>query len=156
MAATAPVGVLFICTGNTCRSPTAEGVFATLAARAGRAGDFAIDSAGTGVRTTGEPPSPRAIAAARRRGYDLSGLRARPLAHDDVARFTHVLAMDRGHLRLLREQAPPTLIDRPRLFLTGAGLANDEVADPWGGGEADYERSLDQIEAGCRALLARV
>jgi protein-tyrosine phosphatase len=142
------IGVLFVCTGNICRSPTAEGVFRGMARRAGLDAAFSIDSAGTYGGHAGEPPSRLAIEAAARRGYDISGLRARPVTAADIARFDHVLAMDRGHLAALRRLAPRELVGRLEMF------AAVDVADPYGGNARDYERALDAIETGCRALLA--
>jgi protein-tyrosine phosphatase len=148
------IAVLFVCTGNICRSPTAEGVFRAMVDRAGLAAAFRIDSAGTYDGHAGEPPSLHAIGAAARRGYDLSALRARQFVTDDLRRFDHVLAMDRGHLRILRGMAPGGLREKPRLFLDFAPhLGLRDVADPWGGAMADYERALDTIEAGCAGLL---
>jgi protein-tyrosine phosphatase len=148
------IGVLFVCTGNICRSPTAEGVFRAMAERAGLATGFNIDSAGTYDGHVGEPPSREAVRAAARRGYDIAGLRARRLMAEDLRRFDHVLAMDRGHLRALRAMAPAELRDKPRLFLdTAPHLGLQEVEDPWYGTAADYERALDTIEAGCAGLL---
>lgn len=148
------IGVLFVCTGNICRSPSAEAVFRAMAVREGLGAAFRVDSAGTESGHFGEPPSRLAVATAARRGYDLAGLRARDVAADDVARFDHVLAMDRGHLRALRRLAPSAPEGRVRLFLAHAPeLALTEVPDPWHGGPADYERALDLIEAGCAGLL---
>jgi protein-tyrosine phosphatase len=132
------IGVLFVCTGNICRSPTAEGIFRAMVERAGVAGGFRIDSAGTYDGHDGEPPSGPAVAIARRRGYDLSALRARPVTAQDIVTFDHVLGMDRTHLAALRRLAPQGLTGKPRLFL------------------ADYERALDLIEAGCAALLEQL
>jgi protein-tyrosine phosphatase len=148
------IGVLFVCTGNICRSPTAEGVFRAMVERVGLATGFNIDSAGTYDGHVGEPPSREAVRAAARRGYDIAGLRARRLVAEDLRRFDHVLAMDRGHLRALRALAPAPLRDKPRLFLdTTPHLGLQEVEDPWYGTVADYERALDTIEAGCAGLL---
>src|SRR5713226_8468568 len=96
------IGVLFVCTGNICRSPMAEGVFRSMARGASLEAACSIDSAGTYGGHAGEPPSPPAIEAAARRGYDITTLRARPVATADISRFDHVLAMDRGHMTMLR------------------------------------------------------
>jgi protein-tyrosine phosphatase len=144
------IGVLFVCTGNICRSPMAEGVFRSMARQAGLESAFTIDSAGTYAGHAGEPPSRLAIEAAARRGYDISGLRARLVVAADIARFDHVLAMDRSHMVALRRLAPRELIGRLEMF------ADTDVADPYGGGERDYERALNVIEAGCRDLLKRL
>jgi protein-tyrosine phosphatase len=142
------IGVLFVCTGNICRSPMAEGVFRSMARQAGLESAFTVDSAGTYGGHAGEPPSRLAIEAAARRGYDISGLRARPVVAADIARFDHVLAMDRSHMAALKRLAPRALAERLEMF------ADTDVADPYGGGACDYERALDAIEAGCRDLLA--
>jgi protein-tyrosine phosphatase len=151
------ISVLFVCTGNICRSPTAEGVFRAMVEREGVGGAFRVDSAGTYNGHAGEPPSGPAVAIAKRRGYDLSGLRARPVTTEDIVTFDHVLGMDRTHLAALRRLAPKGLTGKPRLFLdTAPHLGLREVADPWMGEAADYERALDLIEAGCAALFEQL
>jgi protein-tyrosine phosphatase len=144
------IGILFVCTGNTCRSPMAVGVMRSLVHRAGLTHAFEVDSAGTGVRQAGQPPNRHALEAAARRGHDIASLRSRPLTTSDIGRFSHPLAMERAHLAAMRALAPSVLAARPRLF------AAEDIADPWGGGIRDYERALDLIEAGCVDLLAHL
>jgi protein-tyrosine phosphatase len=147
--------VLFVCTGNICRSPTAEGVFRAHVERAGLADRIEVDSAGTHGYHIGEPPDPRAIAHARRRGYDLSGLRARKVKADDFARFDLVLACDRGHHGLLRRLADTAEHGRIAMFLDYAPeLGIDEIPDPYYGSGADFERVLDIVERASEGLLA--
>ena len=151
------VGVLFVCTGNICRSPSAEGVLRTLASQAALQDALVIDSAGTYDGHVGEPPSHQAQVSATRRGYDLDALRARQVTEADFARFDYVLALDRGHYRALVRLAPPQYRDRIGLLLDYAPeLALRDVPDPWYGGPADYEHALDLIETACRGLLQQL
>ncbi|CAN5813932.1 low molecular weight protein-tyrosine-phosphatase [soil metagenome] len=132
------IGILFICTANICRSPTAEGVFRTLAQRAGLEHAFTIASAGTSNVHVGEPPSAPAIAAAARRGYDISGQRSRTVTKQDIARADLVLAMDRGHMADLRWMAPrdkPELLQMFTKFGPMPGIL--DVQDPYGGSPQD-------------------
>lgn len=150
-----PTRVLFVCTGNICRSPTAEGVFRHLVRAEGLQDRLAADSAGTHGYHVGEPPDPRSVAAARRRGYDLQDLRARQLAPGDFARFDLLLAMDRGHLAIMRRMAPAGAAGRLRLFLDYAPrLGRSDVSDPYYGDARDFEAALDLIEHGARGLIA--
>ncbi len=146
--------VLFVCTGNICRSPTAEGVFVHRAAKRGLADDIAADSAGTSSEEHGNPPDARARRAAQNRGYTLANRRARRIAAADFEDFDLILAMDRGHLARLERIAPDHVRDRVRLFMDFADdrLPRD-VPDPWYGGTADFEHALDLIEAGVDGLL---
>lgn len=148
--------VLFVCLGNICRSPTAEGVFRTLVQRSGLQDHIEIDSAGTGAWHIGEPPDARAREAAARRGYDLSRLRARQVvAPDDFVQFDHVLAMDHNNLLDLHRQCPEHLKERVRLFMThAAAFDQNEVPDPYFGGESGFEQVLDMIENASEGLLA--
>lgn len=151
------IKVLFVCTGNICRSPTAEGVFRALVAAEGLAGHVATDSAGTHAYHVGEPPDGRSTAAALRRGIDLSDLRARKVRAGDYAEFDLVLAMDRGHADILRRQCPADLAGRVRLFLDFApDLGIKDVPDPYYGGGDGFERVLDMIEAGSAGLLSHI
>lgn len=147
--------VLFVCTGNICRSPTAEGVFRAHVQRAGLADRIEADSAGTHGYHIGEPPDPRAIAHAKRRGYDLEGLRARRVKAEDFEAFDLVLACDRGHHGLLRRLADTSEHGRIAMFLDYAPeLGFDEIPDPYYGTGADFERVLDMVERASEGLLA--
>jgi len=149
-----PTRVLFVCTGNICRSPTAEGVFRHLVRAEGLEDRIHVDSAGTHDYHLGDPPDPRSVAAALRRGYDLAELRARQLAAKDFSAFDLLLAMDSGHLRIMRRLAPATAAERLRLFLDYAprtGLR--DVPDPYYGEARDFETTLALIELGARGLL---
>src|SRR5271167_4797253 len=115
------VGILFVCLGNICRSPTAEGALRHLCAAEAPALDIEIDSAGTGDYHLGEPPDRRSRRAAAARGIDLSRLRARQVRREDFARFDLILAMDRCNLRALRALCPPGSRARVELFLEFAG-----------------------------------
>lgn len=149
--------VLFVCTGNICRSPTAEAVFRARVATAGLAARIGADSAGLGDWHVGEAPDPRTQDAARGRGYDLSRLRARQVRAADFDDFNLLLAMDRGHERALRRLAPPARIARVRLFLDYAdGVGVREVPDPYYGGADGFEHVLDLVEAGVDGLLRSV
>jgi protein-tyrosine phosphatase len=149
------IGVLFVCTGNICRSPMAAGVFRTLVRRAGLADAFTVDSAGTYDGHVGAPASLLAIEAARLRGYDIADHRSRLLTNEDLATFDLPLAMDRSHLAAMRWMAPRDRQDRPTLLMKFApAIGVDEVADPYGGSASDYEEALELIEAGCSGLLA--
>lgn len=151
------VKVLFVCTGNICRSPTAEGVFRHLAGSAGLGGRVTADSAGTHSYHIGEPPDPRTQRAALARGVDLSALRARKVVAADFTRFDHILAMDHGHLAQLRRIAPAGATAALRLFLDdAAGLEGREVPDPYYGGPGGFEEVLNLCEAGSRGLLDRL
>lgn len=139
--------VLFVCTGNICRSPTAEGVVKRLARETGVS--LHVDSAGTHDYHVGEPPDERAQRHALRRGYDLSALRARQIAKRDFEEFDLILAMDRGHLRNLLRMCPSEHRGKLRLFMEG-----QDVPDPYYGGPDEFEQVLDMIEAAGRGLLA--
>ena len=148
--------ILFVCLGNICRSPTAEGVFRHRARQAGLT-DLQIDSAGTAGWHVGKAPDPRSVAAAQRRGYDLSALRARQVLVTDFDHFDLVLAMDRQNLAELKSLAPRGTKSSLGLFLDYAGRAAfREVPDPYYGGDAGFEQVLDLVEQASDGLIARL
>mgnify|MGYP001560948643 FL=1 len=148
------VRVLFVCLGNICRSPTAEGVFRKQVAEQGLAEVIEIDSAGTHAYHVGAPPDARAQHAARRRGIDLSGLRGRQATADDIESFDYVLAMDRENYENLLGICPPGHEPKVRLFMEFAPLRpEEEVPDPYFGGPSGFDRVLDMIEEAAAGLL---
>ena len=151
------IKVLFVCTGNICRSPTAEGVFRHLVRQAGLEDRIAADSAATYGYHTGEPPDPRTRMAAKACGIDLSDLRARTVTRADFTDFDYVLAMDRGHLSHLTCMAPPDGRAEVALFLDYAPDApKREVPDPYYGDAQGFLEVLDLCGLGARALLDRI
>ena len=148
------VKVLFVCMGNICRSPTAQGVFERLVEQTGLLQHIEIDSAGTHAYHIGHPPDPRAQAAAMRRGVDLSPQRARRVEAADFERFDYILAMDRDNIQHLEADCPPQHAHKLRLFLDFAPeLHNNEVPDPYYGGPSGFEQVLDLVETGSEGLL---
>lgn len=151
------IEVLFVCTGNICRSPTAEGVFRHLVARAGLGERVGADSAGIIGYHAGEPPDERARAAAAKRGYDLDGQSARQIHRRDFDAFDYVIALDRGHHRQLLALRPEDAPARLRLLLEYApALGILDVPDPYYGGAAEFERAMDMIEAAAAGLLEAI
>jgi protein-tyrosine phosphatase len=149
--------VLFVCTGNICRSPTAEGVFLHMARSRGVLERLRIDSAGTHDYHVGEPPDPRAIEHAARRGYDLTPLRARQVTAADFREFDRILAMDRGHLRQLKASAPAGSSARLAMFLDHSeGWRGLDVPDPYYGGSRGFEEVLDMVEDASARLLEEI
>ena len=149
--------ILFVCLGNICRSPTAEGVLRTLAAREAPELRLEVDSAGTADFHVGEPPDPRTQAAGLRRGYDLAALRARVIEPADFGHYDLILAMDEDNLRVLRRRAPAHVHERLRLLLEFAPDADSrDVPDPYYGGPNGFEEVLDLVEAATRGLLTHL
>jgi protein-tyrosine phosphatase len=149
--------VLFVCTANICRSPTAEGVFRHLTMAENVHGHVVIDSAGTHAYHVGEAPDKRSMAAAARRGYDLSELRARRITASDFVEFDYILALDRDHLSILERSAPAEQRAKVAMFLDfSSHHRGDEVPDPYYGGEQGFEFVLDMIEDASEGLLAAI
>jgi len=141
--------ILFVCTGNICRSPTAEGVMRKLAADMDL--PVHVESAGTHDYHVGDPPDTRAQRHAKGRGYDLSEQRARQVRRRDFEEFDLILAMDRGHLEILLENCPPQHQAKVRMLIDG-----HDVPDPYYGGAEGFEQVLDMVEAACLGLLSEV
>ncbi len=151
------VNVLFVCLGNICRSPTAEGVFRDLIRREGLDAVIKTDSAGTSDWHIGEPPDRRSQEAAKRRGVDLSDLRCRQARTEDFEEFDYVLAMDRRNHAALSVLAPQGRGDRLHMFLSFAPqLGLTEVPDPYYGAGDGFEQVLDMIEDASRGLLDHI
>jgi protein-tyrosine phosphatase len=152
---TGPIRVLMVCTGNICRSPTAEGVLRRKLADAGLQDRVEVASAGTVDYHAGSPPDHRAQQSARRRGYDLSRQRARELRVEDFERFDLVLAMDTDHVERMVELCPGPLTGRIRLLMEFSARRprGMGVPDPYYGAPAGFERVLDLIEEACDGLM---
>jgi protein-tyrosine phosphatase len=159
-AATRPTRLLFVCLGNICRSPTAEGVMRSLVRRAGLADGVHVDSAGTGGWHIGSAPDERATAAAGSRGIVLEG-RARQVRPEDFSEFDLLIAMDRSNLRELRRLADDEE-QRQRVRLlrefdpAGASGGDLDVPDPYYGSPGGFEEVLDLVEAACEGLLTQI
>jgi low molecular weight protein-tyrosine phosphatase len=158
MAPAGTVAVCFVCLGNICRSPTAEGIFKTLVREARLDGRVTVESRGTGDWHTGEPADARARAAAKRRGVILDGTAGR-FERDDFARFDYILSMDTRVLDTLRHMAR-TAAERDRVHNFRAfdpdSPPDAPVPDPYYGGADGFDQVFDICEAGCRGLLAEV
>ncbi len=151
----ARVRVLFVCMGNICRSPVAEGVFRRLVEEAGLSARIDVDSAGTHAYRVGVPPDPRSQASALRRGVDLRNLRARRVTEVDFLEFDYLLAMDRENVADLLERCQdPALRSRVRLLMDFAPrLPEREVPDPYYGGPGGFDRVMELIEQAAQGLL---
>jgi protein-tyrosine phosphatase len=155
-AAKPDYAVLMVCTGNICRSPTADGLLRHALQGAGLADRVLVDSAGTHDYHIGDPPDRRSIVTARRYGVDLSGLRARQVAARDFTRFNLVLAMDDGHYRQLQGLCPPEHRNRLKLYLSYAPQFGRDVPDPYYGGADGFEDVWRMCEAVTEALLTEI
>ncbi len=151
------LGVLFVCTANICRSPTAEAMFRSKATRAGIQHRLIIDSAGTHEYRIGAPPDAHAQIAASKRGYDLSALRARQVLPGDLDLFDHIIAMDMQNMTVLHHLGKGDQWLKPKLMMSYSRLYKDkEVPDPFGGGDDGFELVLDMLESATDGLLAVV
>lgn len=148
------VKVLFVCMGNICRSPTAEGVFRNMIQQDGHDSWISTDSAGTHAYHIGNEPDHRTQQTARNRGIDLSDLRARKVAKNDFIEFDYVLAMDNDNYQILENLCPDGHEERLRLFLDfSKEYAEKEVPDPYYGGEQGFEHVFDLVDSASRGLL---
>ena len=144
--------ILFVCTANICRSPTAEGILRRLLANAGKEG-IEIDSAGTHDYHVGKPPFPAAVEIAKRRGYDITACVSRRIKPNDFDHFDLILAMDKSNLASLRSIAPTRSKEKIELLLEyGDRYYGKEVPDPYGGKEEQFILAMDMIEDGCKGL----
>ncbi len=150
------VRVLFVCLGNICRSPSAEGVFRALVEQSGLQGRIAIDSCGTGDWHIGKAPDARATQAARKRGIDISHLRARQFVAEDLDQFDYVLVMDRQNLQDVADVWHQRGGTQPELFLGYGQSRQQEVPDPYYGGTDGFELVLDLIHEAGEGLLADI
>ena len=142
--------VLFVCLGNICRSPLAEGIFRAHVLERGLAEHFRIDSAGTGSWHTGNPPDARSVEVAARHGIDISGQRARQVTAEDFGTYDTILAMDRSNLTTLEDRAGSRARNRLRLFLADPAM---DVPDPYYGGQGGFDEVFRLIQDGSERLL---
>lgn len=149
--------VLFVCMGNICRSPSAEGVFRHIVDEAGLSGAIGVDSAGTHGFHIGDAPDARAQAAARKRGYDLSQCVARQVTADDFREFDLILAMDWENLSALQQQCPKVYQHKLMLLMRFANEFEEAtVPDPYYGGPDGFAKVLDYLEDACQGVLELV
>ncbi len=149
--------VLFVCTGNICCSPTAEGVFRQMVTEADLADRIGADSVGLHRFHVGKPPDQRAVRTAKARGYEIGNLRARQINMQDFSDFHLILAMDASHYCQLMRTCPPGTRDKIAMFLdTAPQFGRMDVPDPVDGCTGDFEFAMDLIEAGARGWLNRI
>ncbi len=151
------ISVIFVCTGNICRSPSAHGVFRDLVKAEGLSDRFRIESAGTQSFHVGEPPDARSAETALQRGYDLSTLRAQRLEASDFETFDYLLAMDDAHYNMMMASSPLEYRDKIIMFLDFApDFSETNVPDPYYGSEQGFEHVLDMVESACKGLLEHI
>lgn len=152
----AQISVLFVCMGNICRSPLAEGIFQKGLAEAGLSKLVAVDSAGTGNWHQGDGPDPRSVETALQHGIDISGQRARQVTPDDFDRFDMIFAMDRANEATMRARAPSSRHGKIKLFLEHTLGSRADVPDPYYGGEDGFEDVYQLLREGCSELVSRL
>lgn len=151
------IRILFVCTGNICRSPTAEGVFRHLTEKEGISGFFEIHSAGTDSYHAGQTPDRRAVKVAKKHGVDIGHQKARALAPKDFDAYDYIFAMDGGHFHELKERAPGKYRAKIDMFLSASThLDKHEVPDPWYGNDKDFEDVFTLVFEGSNALLKKI
>lgn len=149
--------VLFVCLGNICRSPTAQGVFEQLIASKQLSHIFEVDSAGTSAWHIDEAPDRRTVSAAKKRGYELAHLRGRQASREDFSHFDFILAMDHDNLRELEKLKPEDFSGHLGLLLAfDKESPIEEVPDPYYGGQGGFDNVLDMVESACQGLLAHI
>ncbi len=151
------ISVLFVCTGNICRSPSAHGVFRDMVEAETLGNKIRVESAGTQSYHVGNPPDPRSAYTALKRGYDLSDLRAQQLKKSDFEEFDYLLAMDEGHFNIMQAACPKEHLEKVILFLTFSPDCKETgVPDPYYGGDHGFEHVLDLVESSCQGLLHHI
>lgn len=148
--------ILFVCLGNICRSPLAEGVFRAVVEERGITGNFLVDSAGLGAWHAGNCPDSRSIAIARANGVDISGQRARKISSVDFRQFGLILGMDRSNIAELERLAPVEARDRIHLFLDFAGEPGKDIPDPYYGDTRDFEAVYLMVRRACETLASKL
>lgn len=151
-----PIGILMVCLGNICRSPTAEGVLRVRLEQAGLDARARVDSAATGSSHIGHAPDERAIACAAKHGVDITALRARRLALEDFDEFEVILCADRTILHEARMRKPRTSHAQVELLLEWGGVGKKDVPDPYYGNPRDFEHAFKLIDAACTGIVERV
>ena len=151
-----PIGILMVCLGNICRSPTAEGVLRARLEEAGLGARARVDSAGTGSSHVGQPPDERAIACAARHGIDIAALRARRLALEDFDAFDIILCADRTILHEARMRKPRTSHADVELLLEWSGLGKKDIPDPYYGDARDFDKAFKLVDAAALGVVERI